>query len=317
MVVTCNEIINLSFIILLLLSAKSVHLCSENIQNMKKIITSVFVAAAMSAPVFAQLQLPAPSPKATFTQTVGLTDITIEYSAPGVKGRTIWGGVVPYDKLWRAGANSATKITFSRDVTIENTNVPKGSYSLFIIPTKSDWTIVLNKNASASTDEYKQDQDLLRIKTVPTTIPNRERLAYTITDFTDDMAVISMEWEKMRASFNVHMSTEKQAIENIDKATGSAWQTYNSAARYYLEKKDYEKAMGYANTSLSLSDQWFNNWVKAQILAGKGMNGEAYAYAQKAKELGDKNPQGFFFKDQVEKALVDWKPADGGKKKKK
>ncbi|MFI5222044.1 MAG: DUF2911 domain-containing protein [Bacteroidia bacterium] len=263
----------------------------------------------------AQLTLPQPSPKASVMQTVGLTDITIDYSSPGVKNRTIWGEVVPFDKIWRAGANSATKITFSKDVTIEGTIVPKGSYSIFIIPSKAEWIVVLNKNATASSDEYKQEMDLLRVKSNPVAIPNRERLAYTITDFTEDMATISMEWEKVKVSFTVQLATEKQAVENIDKTLNNTWSAYNSAARFYFDKKDYSKALTYVNQSLNLSEQWFNCWVKAQILNATGVKEEAYKYVLKAKELGDKNVQGFFMKTQVEKALEEWKPAEGKKKK--
>ena len=275
----------------------------------------VLFAAFQLSTASAQLQLPQPSPKASVTQTVGLTDITIDYSSPGVKGRTIWGDVVPFDSLWRAGANTATKITFIRDVTVEGTTIPKGSYSIFIIPSKAQWTMIINKNATASRDEYKQDMDILRVKATPVAIANRERLTYLVTDFSDEQASVSMEWEKVRVSFKIDLATDKQTIESIDKVVGSTWSIYNNAARYYLDKKDYEKALGYANQSISLSEQWFNNWIKAEILAAKGMKTEAYEFASKAKELGDKNLQGFFYKTQVEKALTDW-AAFAPKKKK-
>src|SRR5437763_17077101 len=93
----------------------------------------------------ADLDLPRPSPFAKVTQTVGYTDITVDYSSPGVKGRKIWGNVVPYDKLWRAGANLATKVTFSRDVTFAGKPVAAGTYAFFLIPTKGAWTVILNK----------------------------------------------------------------------------------------------------------------------------------------------------------------------------
>jgi len=259
----------------------------------------------------AQLVLPQPSPKASVMQTVGLTEITIDYSSPAVKGRTIWGDLVPYDKVWRAGANSATKITFSKDVNIEGTEVPKGSYSILMIPGRSDWTIIFNKDASVSAEERKEDMDIVKILVKPfsavaTNNPLSERLTYTFSDFTNDMTTINMKWEKIHVSFKVTAATDKQSVENIDKAVNGTWGIYNNAARYYFDKKDNDKALGYVNQSIALSDQWFNNWVKAQIMAAKGMNEEAYTLAAHAKELGDKNPAGFFFKDQVEKALVDW-----------
>src|SRR4051812_27534598 len=100
-----------------------------------------------ASPARADLDLPRPSPFAKVSQTVGLTDITVDYSSPGVKGRKIWGGLVPYDQMWRAGANTATKVTFSKDVTFAGKPVPAGSYSFFLVPGKSEWTVVLNKKA--------------------------------------------------------------------------------------------------------------------------------------------------------------------------
>lgn len=286
---------------------------------MKKSLLKAAIVAFASMQMFAasaQLQLPQPSAKAQVMQTVGLTEITIDYSSPSVKGRNIWGELVPFDKVWRAGANAATKITFSKDVIIEGTNVAKGTYSIFMIPSKAEWTVIINKDVNASTDQYKQENDVVRVKAAPSAISSRERLAYQVTDFTDESATVSMEWEKVRVAFRVSCGTGKQAVENIDKTLSSTWMQYNNAARYYYDIKDYNKALEYVNQSIALSNQWFNNWVKAQILAGKGMNKEAYEFAAKAKELGDKNPSGFFFKDQVEKALVDWKQYAAPAKKK-
>lgn len=260
----------------------------------------------LSAGVNAQLKLPAPSSKATVSQTVGLTDITIDYSSPGVKGRVVFGELVPFDEIWRAGANSATKITFSDEVTISATKVPKGSYSIFIIPGKTDWTIILNKNATASTAEYKQAEDMVRISAKPETISMRERLAFQIVDFDDSKATVSMEWDKTRVSFGLTCATDSQALENIKSSLGGTWRTYNSAARYMLGKDDYETALKYANQSIQLSEEWFNVWVKASILSKMKKNKEAYDLAVKAKSLGDKEGAGFFFKDQVEEAIAKW-----------
>ena len=146
------------------------------------------------------------SPKAEVMQQVGLTDITINYGRPGVKGRTIWGKLVPYDAVWRAGANEATKITFSTDVVVEGKKLKKGSYSFFTIPGKKEWILIFNKVANQwGAFEYNESEDALRIK-VKTEKGNwQEWLAYTITKVTDKSAIIKLEWEKLRIPFKVEV----------------------------------------------------------------------------------------------------------------
>jgi hypothetical protein len=303
----------------------------------KNLLTIAIITLILIQSATAQLVLPQPSPKASVMQTVGLTEITIDYSSPAVKGRPIWGSLVPYNKPWRAGANSATKITFSKDVTITGVKVPKGSYSILMTPGTTEWTVHINKDATVSAEEHKPELDIVRIKTaslstvtanpsiaadgaisVGTAQSFTERLSYSFTDFTNELVNVNMMWEYVKISFTVNVDTEKQATENIEKATSSIWNIYNNSARYYLDKKDYDKALGYVNQSIANSDQWFNNWVKAQILSAQGKNEDAYVHAAKAKELGDKAGQGFFFKAEVEKALADWaayapKPKKKGK----
>jgi len=257
---------------------------------------------------FAQLQLPQPSPKAQVMQTVGLTDITIEYSSPAVRGRAIWGALVPFDKVWRAGANAATKITFSKDVTVDNTPVAKGTYSVFMIPSNAGWTVVLNKDASASEETYKPENDVVRVKTFPSAIQKKERLQYSITNFTDDQASIDMEWEAVRISFNMKTDTEKQALDNIKNATAGTWRVHANAARWHMEKKNLDVANQYIDQAIALAaTEWYALWIKAQILAEKKDYKNALVFAQRAKENGDKNPSSFWYKDEVENALKDWK----------
>jgi tetratricopeptide (TPR) repeat protein len=184
-----------------------------------------------------------------------------------------------------------------------------------MIPSSAAWTVIINKDANASEDSYKQENDLVRFVVMPRNVESRERLQYSFKDFTEESTAVIMEWEKICISFRVVLSTSKQAAENIDKALGSTWAQYNNAARYYFDQKDYNKALEYVNLSLTLQSHWFNNWVKAQILAAKGMTKDAYVYALKSKELGDKNLEGFWYKTQVEKALEDWKSAGTGKRK--
>ncbi len=146
------------------------------------------------------------SPKAEVMQTVGFTDVRIVYSRPGVKGREIWGKLVPYDAVWRAGANEATKITFSTDVTIEGKKLKKGSYSLFAIPGKNDWTIIFNKVADQwGAFEYNESEDALRVKVKTEKAIWQEWLSYTINKASDTSAVIRLEWEKIKVPIKVEV----------------------------------------------------------------------------------------------------------------
>jgi hypothetical protein len=146
------------------------------------------------------------SPKAEVMQTIGFTDIRIVYSRPGVKGRTIWGKLVPYDAVWRAGANEATKITFSTDVTIAGKKLKKGAYSFFAIPGKNEWTIIFNKVADQwGAFEYNESEDALRIKVKTEEGVWQEWLSYTISKTSDSSAVIRLEWEKIKVPFKVEV----------------------------------------------------------------------------------------------------------------
>ena len=146
------------------------------------------------------------SPKASISQTVGFTDITISYSRPGVKERKIWGGLVPYDKVWRAGANEATKITFSTDVVIEGKKLSAGSYGFFTIPGKDEWTVIFNKVADQwGAFEYNEAEDALRVNVKPEKNNFMEWLGYEITKTSDSTAIVSLEWEKLKVPFKIEV----------------------------------------------------------------------------------------------------------------
>jgi hypothetical protein len=267
------------------------------------------VALSVGGVARADLDLPRPSPFAKVVQTVGLTDITVDYSSPGVKGRKIWGAVVPYDQLWRAGANNPTKITFSRDVTVADKPVPAGTYAFFVIPSKGAWTVILNKKVdqAGTGRDYKQADDLVRVQLTPKPAPFRERLAYLVTDFTDDKASLDLEWEKLRLAIPIAVQTSAQALANINSAVDGAWRTYANAARYMLEtKKDYDTGMKYVDQSLALKEDWYNVWIKAELQAAKGNTKDARATGDRAYELGKKS-DGFFLEGEVKKTLEEWK----------
>ena len=274
--------------------------------------TFPLVAAAallVSSRASAQPELPRPSPFAKVSQTIGLTEITVDYSSPAVKGRPIWGALVPYGELWRTGANQATKITFSRDVIFGDNPVPAGSYALFTIPAKGAWTVVLNKKAeqSGTGREYKADLDLVRFQVHAKPASHRERMTFLFSDFTDDKGSLDLEWEKLRVSIPIKVATEEQALTNISKGIDGAWRTYANAARYLAEtKKDYDSGLRYIDQSLSLKEDWFNLWIKATLLAGKGKTKDAIALGEKAYGLGQK-AEFFFLEPEIKKTLAEWK----------
>ena len=275
---------------------------------MRKLVLTLAALTVVSGTAAAQLELPRPSPLGKVSQVVGLTEIAVEYSSPAVNGRKIWGGLLPYDQLWRTGANSATKVSFSKDVIIDGKPVPAGAYALFTIPSKTAWTVVLNKNVNqGGTREYKQDLDLMRFTVKPVAAPHRERLTFLFESFNENAATLALEWEKLRLPIAIKVGTDAQAAANIKAMQDTAWRPYSNAARYMLEqKKDYDAGLALVDQSLAIKEDWLNVWTKAQLLAAKGKRKEAYPLAEKAKTLGEK-ADFFFFADDVKKALTDWK----------
>lgn len=255
-------------------------------------------------------ELPQPSPKARVEQRVGLTDFAVDYSSPGVKGREIWGGLVPYDELWRTGANAATTLTASRDFTFGGKQVPAGTYALFSIPGKNGWTVILNTNAKSSgTSGYDEKNDVARVTAKPEKAPARERLTFLFADTADASTRLDLEWAGLRVSVPIQVDTQAQALGNIDAALAEAWRPHFASARWLLDNGgDMAQALGYADTSIAIKSTWWNNWVRAQILAKQGRTADAVAAAEQAQALG-KGDRVFeqFFAPQVGKAIADWK----------
>ena len=228
-----------------------------------------------------------------------------------MRGRKIWGGLEPYGEVWRAGANAATKVTFSKDVTINGTAVPAGEYALFVIPNKppAAWTMILSKESKAwGAFTYNKEHDVLRVDVKPVAVPDRERLAFTFPDFSFDQATLALEWEKVRLPLTIKLGTAAEAEKAIKNLQENPQQPFTQAARYELEQtKNYDAGLKLADKSISLQEDWFNDWTKAELLAAKGDKKSALTFAQKADELGQKNPARFFFSSEVKKALTDWK----------
>ena len=273
-------------------------------------LSSLLTLVTTAALAQGKPELPAASPKARAEQRVGLTDFAVEYSSPGVKGRKIWGGLVPYDKLWRTGANRSTKFEASNDFTFAGNKVPAGTYSLFTIPGKSEWTVVLNSVADLpGTRGYDEAKDVARAKLQPTSSPARERMTFIFSDATNDTARLDLEWAELRLSIPIGVDTASQVEASIEDALGSAWRPHFASARWLLDNDgDLDRALEYINTSETIKATWWNTWVKAQILAKQGRSPEAVASAMQAQQLGkgDDIFEGFFA-ERVAKSIADWK----------
>ena len=168
-------------------------------KNIARLILLFIVSLTMVSFGQDKERKPMASPKAEVMQTIGVTDITVTYHRPAVKDRTIWGELVPYDKVWRAGANNATKIEFSNDVTVQGKPLSAGAYSFFVIPSKSgEWTAIFNTVADQwGAYNYDESKDALRIKVQPMESDHTERLHYQFTQLTENSAHLVMKWEKI------------------------------------------------------------------------------------------------------------------------
>jgi hypothetical protein len=261
-----------------------------------------------SAVAIAEVELPRSVPSAKLTQQVGLTEIAVEYECPAVKGRKIWGGVVPLGEVWAAGPGAATRIKFSKDVTIGDKAVPAGSYWLLAMPTKTTWTFVINKSpdAIASARDYKSELDVARIQVSPKPTQRHERLMFSFSELTDDRASLDLEWETVRLPIPIQVNTTQQVLASIN-GLDSTWRSFANAARYMLEKKkDYDAGLKYIDQALALKDDWYSMWVKGALLAAKGDFAAARDWGVKAHDLAEQVGNGHALEADLNKSIAEW-----------
>jgi len=265
------------------------------------------LAAQQTAPA---LNLPRLSQHQVVTQTVGLTDIKIDYSRPAVKGRVIWGGLVPYDQVWRTGANEATQISFSDDVTINGQALPKGTYSLHTIPGKDSWTIAFNKVAKQwGSFSYDAKEDALRVTAKPEKAPFTELMEFDFPQVTGDNAVVAIRWENVSVPFTVGAGTTAKVMAAASTAVSAAaatdWQTPYRAASYAFDANDSATATKWLDQSLKSKETISNLYLKSRVQAKSGNKAGAIATAESAIKLA--GPKDKELAGEIQKSIDDWK----------
>lgn len=275
---------------------------------MKKLTLATAFASLPALVQAQQPELPQPSPAASVSQTIGLTEVAVKYSSPGAKGRAVWDGLVPYGELWRTGANAATVFSADRDVTVGGQKVKAGRYALYTIPGAQSWTVILNTHADASgTNGYDQSNDAARFEVVPAKAPALERMRFAFTDATADMAMLHLEWAGLRVSIPVEADTSAQIEENIAAAVSGAWRPHAVSARYLLENGgDAKRALELARDSIDISEKWYNRWIEARALHAIGQDRAAKKAMKTALSLGDDSGAFRFYSQQMKAALEDW-----------
>ncbi len=250
----------------------------------------LLLAASTSFAQSTQLNIPRDSQRASVTQRVGITDITVKYHRPLVKGRTIWGKVVPYGQVWRAGANENTIVTFTDAVSIDGKPLEKGTYGLHMIPNQDQWTVIFSKvNTAWGSFTYKEAEDALRVNVKPQAAELQEALSYTI-DPTEDSATVTMRWEKVAVPFKVSVEVNKIVDASLkDQMRGLpqyTWDGWDDAANYLLAHKvNLEEALEYSNRSVGSEPRYENYNTKSQILEALGKKDEAKVAHDKAIEI--------------------------------
>ncbi len=240
-------------------------------KNQINTLTALALSAMLTTSAYAQtLKTPAPSPSQIVTQAFGIGEIKIDYSRPSVKGRAIFGDLVPYDKIWRTGANSATKITVGDDIKINGTPVAAGTYAVYSIPNAAEWNIMLYKDLTLGGDvgNYKSENEVARFKVKPTTTNDKvETFTIAVNDITNTTCNVDFMWDKTKVSLAVTSDHDAKVMKNIDAALAKDTRPYFSAANYYFENgKDLNKALEWCNKAAEMNPKAY--WIthtKAKI----------------------------------------------------
>ena len=255
------------------------------------VVATLSLAAPRCSAQSAVLDLPRDSQHSLVMQRIGITDVTVSYHRPLVKGRTIWGKVVPYGEVWRAGANENTTITFTDPVTIEGKPLAAGAYGLHMIPTENEWTIIFSKDHTAwGSFTYNQADDALRITVKPKPADMQEALAYNFDDVKPDSTVVTLRWEKLAVPFKVDVDVHEVVKASLHRQLHGlaqyTWEGWDDAATYLADNKyDLEEALQYEDTSIKTEERYDNLMTKARLLDALGRKDDATAARNRGLEL--------------------------------
>ncbi len=273
---------------------------------------------AMAAGAIAQVATPRASQKQTITQAVGDATVSIVYHRPNVNARKVWGGLVPYDKVWRSGANEATIFEVSRDVTIDGKPLPAGKYSLHTIPGQSEWIVIFNKKPDQwGSFTYDEKLDALRVTVKPVPFPFRESLAYDFETITPTTSRVVLHWDKLGVPFTVdvgdlHGRVMTQLREAITTRKPEDARPLNQAANYVVTfkvKDSYPDALGWVDASIGMKETFGNLGLRARLLNEQGKTAEAIVIAEKALAVGRAStpPANADALSQLVEMIAEWK----------
>ncbi len=275
---------------------------------MKKFFLFSFLLLGTAA--IAQIKTPAPSPSGKVIQTVGLTDVTIEYSRPSAKGRTVFGDLVPFGTTWRTGANASTKVTFSEDVVVEGAALKAGTYALYTTPGQEHWDVIFYKNTKVNgvPDPWDPAEEAARVKVNAVTLPiDVETMMFNVGMITNDGAQIQLVWQKTLVPINFTVPTDAAVMKNIDKVmAGPAAGDYFGAGRYMFEaNKDKKKALEYIQKANSMDPKFWTLRTESLVLADLGRKADAISTAKKSLELAKAAGNEDYVR-MNEKSLAEW-----------
>lgn len=279
---------------------------------MRTLTTALTLLLATTA--FAAIQLPEASPAVTIAHEIGISKVTIAYHRPAVKGRKIWGELVPADKVWRLGANDATTLELSHDATVNGNKVPAGTYALFAIPAVNEWTFILNKEPKQwGAYFHKPDQDLLRFTVKPEAAEMHEWFDMNVMPVSDRALRVEVAWEKVRVPFTIEFDVPDIVWKQIDERLASKdanWEDFHQAARYAMNTDQRAAdAMKWIDKAMEHESFW-NYELKARLLQKRGRVDDALPLMEKAKELAKgKAPQEYL--DGLDREMAAWRAGAG------